>query len=795
MSAAPLADINESTYQWCVKAFSRVHERLGINIKVHDADGHLDDGEIFLFNHFARFETVIPQYIIHQATGAFCRCIAAAELFAASEKFAKFLWGVGAVPTDHPGLLPFLAAEILRGRKVIVFPEGGMIKDRQVIDGQGQFSIFSSSGRTRRKHHQGAAATALALAIFKQRILSVFDQGDTPRLERWVDALGLVDIDALAAAARRPTLIVPGNITFYPIRTEDNILRKGAELLGVNVAENVKDELLIEGNLLFKRTDMDIRFGAPVAPEIDWGWRERRTLKKVFEEVDSLEELFALKSDNCDGIECMVAETMGRETGRLRDQCMHAIYERVTVNVSHLASRLIFELLDTGVTEIAHDRFHMTLYRAIKNVQQEPSVHLHRSVTNPEAYDGIHRGVGGGFEQFLEMATSSELVEAGPDRYRFLPKLLEEHAFHEVRLENMVSVYANEVAPIAAVRRAVEQAIRSDSLANDIVRAKLLFDDELRALECCKMFYSKPRHAAINDQETATENPSPYLMVPEERQGIGVVLVHGFLASPAELRPFGERLAALGYPVVGVRLPGHGTSPWDLRDRSREDWLASIRRGVEIMSGFADKVCLVGFSTGGALSLRLAADSPQNLAGVVAISPPYKFRNKNLIFVPVIHGINKLTRWISSWEGVMPFRVNESEHPHINYRNIPIRGLFELRRLVDELAPRLRDVECPVKIIQGAEDQIVDPKSANLIIGKIGSKEKSFHMIPSERHGILNEDIGGTQDLVIEFIQSLAPAPSAAVPPATRAERYRVYLKLEEQERAKHGRAQNGAQG
>lgn len=769
MKGDPATEINTSTYQWCVRAFSRVHDRLGINVKVHDADGHLDSGEIFLFNHFARFETVIPQYIIYQATGAFCRCVAAGELFAASERFAKFLWGVGAVPTDHPGLLPFLAADILRGRKVIVFPEGGMVKDRRVVDDQGEFSIFSPSDKARRKHHQGAAATALALAIFKQRILSVDEQGDTPRLQRWVDALGLDGVDGLVAAARRPTLIVPGNITFFPIRTEDNILRKGAEFLGVDVAEKIKDELLIEGNILFKRTDMDVRFGAPIVPAINWNWRERRKLKKVFEQVDSLEDLFALKSDPSGGIERMVADTMGRETGRLRDICMKAIYERVTVNVSHLASRLILDLLDSGVTEVEHGRFHMILYRAIKNVQREPTVHLHRSVTNPEAYDGVHTGVCRGFEQFLEMAKSSDLVDALEDRYQFLPKLRQEHAFHEVRLENMVSVYANEVAPITGVRRAVGQAIRSNTLADERTQATLLFDDEIRALECCKVFYSKPQHAEINAQETATEDPSPYLVVPDGRRDLGVVLVHGFLASPAELRPFGERLAALGYPVVGVRLSGHGTSPWDLRDRSWEDWLASVRRGVEIMSGFADKICLVGFSTGGALSLRLAAECPRELAGVVAISPPYKFRNKNLIFVPVIHGVNKLTRWVSSLEGLMPFRANESEHPQINYRHMPIRGLFELCQLVDEVARRLRAVECPVKVIQGAGDRVIDPKSAHLIIDKIGSKEKSLHMIPSERHGILSEDVGGTQDLVIDFVQSLAPAASAAVPPAGRA--------------------------
>ncbi|MCH8237698.1 MAG: alpha/beta fold hydrolase [Proteobacteria bacterium] len=253
-----------------------------------------------------------------------------------------------------------------------------------------------------------------------------------------------------------------------------------------------------------------------------------------------------------------------------------------------------------------------------------------------------------------------------------------------------------------------------------------------------------------------TENAEPYLLVPDKPEKTGVVLVHGLLASPAELRAYGESLAALGYPVMGVRLRGHGTSPWDLRDRSWHDWLGSVRRGYEIISAFADRVCVIGFSTGGALALRLAAEEPAKLAGVAAVSTPVKFRNRNLIFVPILHGLNKLAEWVTSLEGIIPFRPNESEHPEINYRHIPVRGLFELRRLVDEMTHRLADVTCPVMIVQGTEDRIVDPKSAQIVLDKIASTSTSLHMIPSQRHGILSEDIGGTQELVTAFLMSLS---------------------------------------
>ena len=67
------------------------------------------------------------------------------------------------------------------------------------------------------------------------------------------------------------------------------------------------------------------------------------------------------------------------------------------------------------------------------------------------------------------------------------------------------------------------------------------------------------------------------------------------------------------FSIIGVRLKGHGTSPYDLQTRDWEEWLAAVRRGYETIAPFAEQVCLVGFSTGGALSLILAAEHPAKL--------------------------------------------------------------------------------------------------------------------------------------------------------------------------------------
>ena len=383
---------------------------------------------------------------------------------------------------------------------------------------------------------------------------------------------------------------------------------------------------------------------------------------------------------------------------------MHRIYSNVTVNLSHLASRIILLLFARGHTEITETEFHKILYLAVKKVQRCNTVKLHRGLRNPETYAGLLVGECPGLAQFVKTVSSSKLLEHIDGVYRFLPKLSEKHNMDQVRLENMVAVYANEVAPLPPVCQAAESAIEEAPYLSPRKLAQLRFDDEQVSLTWDRFQFSKPRHVEINQRETASSNPEPFLLEPDEPNAMGVVLVHGFLSSPAQLRGLGEKLALNGYTVLGVRLKGHGTSPWDLRERSWEDWSTSLNRGYETMTALTRRVCIVGFSTGGALALRLAADGPEHLAGVAAVSVPLKFQNKNMIFVPIMHSANQLVRWVSAFEGVAPFLPNESEQPHINYKHMPVRGLYELRRMMADLQIRLKDVRCPILVLQGSNE-------------------------------------------------------------------------------------------
>lgn len=630
-----------------------------------------------------------------------------------------------------------------------------MVKDRRVIDEQGRYSVYSRHARERRKHHTGAARLAIGLSIFQRAVTLRAARGDQQTLDDWATATGLGSSAALVAAAQRPVTLVPANITFYPLRISDNILRRGAELMSDGLSKRAIDELVVEGNILLTATDMDINLGQSLCLDALMSWHERATVAYLARGLPNLGAIFDIEYLS----ERLMRRVATRGTSfaidRLRDRYMRAIYQAATVNLSHLASSIIVHQVERGVATLPAPIFRRTLYLAVKALQGHAEIRLHRGLCNPDSYQPVLEAEPSALSEFLDSAAAAGLLRHDETALEFLPKLATEHEFDAVRLENPVEVYANEVEPLEAVGRAVGTAIARQPTLDAAALAAELFDDALKSLDWDRRLYAKPRHAEINARETATADPAPFLLVPEQPRAVGVVLTHGFLASPAEVRAFGEKLCAAGYVVMGVRLKGHGTSPWDLRDRSWRDWMHSLEGGRRIVAGLTPRQALVGFSTGGTLSLTSAAERPQGLAGAVAICPPLKFRNRNMRFVPLMHGANRVVRWLSSYEGVMPFRPNDSEHPLINYRHMPLRGLYELTRLAAHLMRLLKSIEIPVCVIQSRGDHVVDPRSAQIAYDRVGSSDKALHWVESERHGILNEDIGDTHRHVLDFLERL----------------------------------------
>ncbi|MEU4156966.1 alpha/beta fold hydrolase [Actinoplanes sp. NPDC026670] len=111
----------------------------------------------------------------------------------------------------------------------------------------------------------------------------------------------------------------------------------------------------------------------------------------------------------------------------------------------------------------------------------------------------------------------------------------------------------------------------------------------------------------------------------------GVVVAHGFSGSARLMAPFGDTLAARGYPVVLLDLAGHGANTHPLPDQtastenSTEALQADLAAAVAYLRSMPDvdpaRIALVGHSMGAGAVTRYSAAHP-DVTATVAISLP-----------------------------------------------------------------------------------------------------------------------------------------------------------------------------
>lgn len=726
--------------------------RTGIKVHVSAAENALEDGDIFLFNHFTRFETVVAPYILHRETKKMVRSVAYHGLFDVNDTMSRVLYQSGGVPTNLPRLLPFLAEEILRGRKVIIFPEGGLVKDKSVVDANGNLKMWSGSAEKSRKPHKGAAVLAMMLDMAKRKIRAQFDAGDTVGLTEWCAKLDLSQ-DELRAAVAKPTLIVPANITFYPMRTNPNVLVSSLERLVGPQGQRARDELTIEGNLLLRPTDMDVRFGAPISAMEGVKRLQTTVLDHVLGYTKTIDEIFALKEDSGTLLDGYVTRFVRKRIDAIREEYSRRIYLGTTININHLVATLVRVLTERGQWEYDQKQFRTVLYVALKALQQRSDVNLHLTLARPEYYVKLRAGTARGFVGFMEACNRAKLIEARGGVYRFSRRLHDAMDLHDIRLENPLQVHVNEASPIVGVRQALLNALAHAEKISETEIAHLRFDDMVRMHAGQRYrFGKKAPHTLLGPDNAHTGRP--YLLVPEgtKRPKTAVVLVHGFATTPGELRAYADHLREQGKLVLGVRLPGHGTSPLDLEERSHMEWLDAVREGYEIAAELADEVVLVGFSTGGALGLLLAQEKLPKLVRVASIATPLLVSDSNMRWLPVGMALRKVLGLIPGLRDLLRFYPYDRDNTAAIYPYVPLNGLNELRRVIGKLPHALPRVTLPVLVMQGLLDHTVKSRSASMIFRMLGSENKALRWIASGPHGLVALNFGATWEILDGFI-------------------------------------------
>lgn len=235
----------------------------------------------------------------------------------------------------------------------------------------------------------------------------------------------------------------------------------------------------------------------------------------------------------------------------------------------------------------------------------------------------------------------------------------------------------------------------------------------------------------------------------------GVLLIHGLMAAPEEVREMAEFLHGKGLTVYTPRLAGHGTSSDDLSLRTFNDWLCSVDRGRAILKTCCRKIIVAGFSTGAGLALQSVIMKPHDFEAIISISAPLKFRSLSSNFAETLNTFNNFCNSRGIHRLSVPFAKNHADNPHINYPRCPVSAFVQVKKLMKKVRGSLHDIRIPALVIQASADPKVDPESGPLIFRLLGSDRKHFSLIDFNMHGIVR---GKIAEEVFEKIESFLEA-------------------------------------
>lgn len=210
----------------------------------------------------------------------------------------------------------------------------------------------------------------------------------------------------------------------------------------------------------------------------------------------------------------------------------------------------------------------------------------------------------------------------------------------------------------------------------------------------------------------------------------GCLLIHGFTGSEFEVEPLTIYLRERGINAVCPLLAGHGDQPEkSLKEVVWQDWVHSAEVALQDLQNECETIYVVGFSMGGLIAGYLA--NRYRVDKLVLLSASVFYLNPKQLAKDLVALMQSLLKH--------PERLQDFRRYSENIKTIPLQAVIEFCHLVRALKPELADIRVPTLIVQGALDDLVDPRSATYIYETIQSTEKQLHILPKSKHIVCHD--------------------------------------------------------
>ena len=268
-----------------------------------------------------------------------------------------------------------------------------------------------------------------------------------------------------------------------------------------------------------------------------------------------------------------------------------------------------------------------------------------------------------------------------------------------------------------------------------------------------------------------------------------MLLIHGLGGTPLELKGVATGLNRAGFSVSVCQLAGHCGSEADLAATRWPHWYTSVESGLERLREHCTHVFAGGLSMGAILALRLAAQKPEALQGLLLFAPTlfydgWAVRNQRWMMQwlrPLIDTpFGRRYRFVERepfgikdprMRAIVQAALASGDSAQAGVEGTPALSLREMWRLVEDVQPLLGTIKTRSLIIHPREDDVSSLRNVYELQRNLGGLvdtlilDDSYHLITLDRQR------GLVLERSLEFIERLAPRAVIANKPQAPAAR------------------------
>ncbi|MCC7527806.1 MAG: alpha/beta fold hydrolase [Candidatus Melainabacteria bacterium] len=232
---------------------------------------------------------------------------------------------------------------------------------------------------------------------------------------------------------------------------------------------------------------------------------------------------------------------------------------------------------------------------------------------------------------------------------------------------------------------------------------------------------------------------------------IVVVCIHGLGLCAKAYKPLARELSAAGIDGFAVNVRGFGPDR-DQPERAKLDCVETAGDVTRLLTSIHRerpdyRVLLIGESMGGALSIRIAAENPALVDGVVCSAPAWKLLKMRQT---AVKGVFELFLFSGSHPGPAGRAVmhQATSDPELGKHwlsdpshklKLTLKEATSFLRFISKTDSYAKKLTKPVLVVQGLNDHLVSPKAVAKLVRDIPSDAKTFLIDGKGEHLVLEE--------------------------------------------------------